>query len=81
MNKCEHCGKETMHERFCCEGHRSQAYRKILRAKYKNEKRCIDCGKKVKPIIIYHARCKKCLTRNYNNAIKLKNNNHENTNK
>lgn len=35
------------------------AWRKKLRHKRRKEKRCIHCGEKVKPIIVYHQYCEK----------------------
>ena len=61
MRKCEWCGRETMKKRFCCGGHRSSAWRKKYRKQMKKEHKCIDCGIKLKPVLVYHIRCPKHL--------------------
>jgi hypothetical protein len=69
-NKCEYCGKETQKRRFCCNTHRNQAWREKYRQKRREQHLCIDCGVKLEPILIYHARCPKHLKLNENKKQK-----------
>ena len=66
--KCKYCGKETRRSKitgkeleFCCNSHRSYLWRKQQRIKRKSQHKCIDCGIKLKPIIVYRIRCPKHL--------------------
>ena len=73
---CKRCGKrERLKTQFKSEYCR-QCYHyvrnKERRVKLQKEKRCLTCGCKVKPKIIYHRRCDDCLPKNqYRNLCRF----------
>jgi hypothetical protein len=73
MNKqpsCKLCSKvlslskNNKTKAFCCDSHRVIYWQRIKRIQRNKKHRCIDCGIKIKPFIIYHARCPKHLKLN-----------------
>ena len=56
------CGHQNVHTRECKRHNTMKKHNKKRREKRKKlrtEHRCIICGEKVKPIIVYHQYCKK----------------------
>ena len=66
IGKCINCNKEVGYSRitkkkipkkFCSAYCNYQHHKKELVRKRRGENRCIECGKKVKPVLKYYARC------------------------
>ena len=63
--KCNKCGKllpQKNKSGFCRHCYLLN-YAKKMRIKRKQNKCCVECGRKVKPRIVYPYRCDKCLGR------------------
>ncbi|MCK4239590.1 MAG: hypothetical protein KAX33_10735 [Candidatus Lokiarchaeota archaeon] len=59
-NKVCICGNHNVHTKACLSYQRAQKvnkWRREKRRKLRAEHRCIICGRKVKPIIVYHQYC------------------------
>ena len=63
---CKRCGRREYlkykkpRSPYCrkCQVYLGNVKRRI---RLKNEKRCLNCGVKVKPVLVYHKRCRDCL--------------------
>lgn len=67
---CKRCGVILKRSKTqLCARCMTLVYMKNKRQQMKKEKRCINCFKKIRPVLIYRIRCKKC-NKKVNNYIK-----------
>lgn len=65
VQKCKRCRKTISIRKTS--GYCRHCYRLEMNKKYRKERRakhlCITCREKIKPVLVYHTRCDKCLER------------------